>query len=207
MARFYQGRMLYPNYVGNRRHPRAGRPHPFLYANRGRRTWAHKYMGTQPTGYRKGVAGSGGRPIIHAASMARRIPLGNRYAARKLTKGGHQSLRDMREARIAHRADIRRYRNKINVAKNELAKRDTPRHRNKWNTRIKEYRDAIRTARTSYRQNRRNIATRGPMYAGVQKGWFGGRRAFTGWRPTRRYRNNWGAYAGNRMHFVGRKYA
>jgi hypothetical protein len=52
MARFFQGRMLYPSYVGGRRHPRAGRPHPFLYAGaRNRRTRAHAYYGTQPTGY------------------------------------------------------------------------------------------------------------------------------------------------------------
>ena len=79
--RMYQGRMLYPSYVGGRRHPRAGRPHPFLYSGAGnRRTFAHKYFGTQPTGYGlrggnprySGIAGSAGQVYQHMLAGAYR---------------------------------------------------------------------------------------------------------------------------------------
>ena len=88
MARFFQGRMRYPSYVGGRRHPRAGRPHPFLYAGaRNRRTFAHKYFGTQPTGYglrggdprTSGVSGAAGRVYRHMLGGAMRPQRGTGY--------------------------------------------------------------------------------------------------------------------------------
>lgn len=88
MARFFQGRMLYPSYVGGRRHPRAGRPHPFLYAGaRNRRTRAHAYYGTQPTGYGlwggdprfSGVSGAAGRVYRHMLAGAMRPQRGTGY--------------------------------------------------------------------------------------------------------------------------------
>ena len=88
MARLFQGRMRYPSYVGGRRHPRAGRPHPFLYAGaRNRRTFAHKYFGTQPTGYglrggdprTSGVSGAAGRVYRHMLGGAMRPQRGTGY--------------------------------------------------------------------------------------------------------------------------------
>jgi len=79
--RMFQGRMMYPRSVGGRRHPRAGRPHPFLYAGaRNRRTFAHRYFGTQPTGYGirggnprySGIAGSAGRVYQHMLAGSKR---------------------------------------------------------------------------------------------------------------------------------------
>ena len=80
--------MRYPSYVGGRRHPRAGRPHPFLYAGaRNRRTFAHKYFGTQPTGYglrggdprTSGVSGAAGRVYRHMLGGAMRPQRGTGY--------------------------------------------------------------------------------------------------------------------------------
>ena len=69
----YQGRMLYPRRVGRRTHPRAGSPHPFLYAGaRNRRSFANKYFGTQPPGYSAGSAGAPGRVYQHMLSASGR---------------------------------------------------------------------------------------------------------------------------------------
>ena len=207
--RFFQGRMLYP-----RRHRRAGQPHPFLYANRGPRTLAHKYFGTQPTGYARGVAGAGGRPIIHAASMAFRPQRGNFYTGRRTTKGGHQSLRDMRTARIEYRKQRAQDRRSISFAKKEIKRLQPASAFPGVQSQIDAYRATQqsliakrREAFKAYRAKQRTTATRGPMYAGVQKGWFGGRRRFTGWRPTGRYRRRYTPYAGMRMHRYGQRYA
>jgi hypothetical protein len=210
--RFFQGRMLYP-----RSHRRAGQPHPFLYANRGPRTFAHKYFGTQPTGYARGVAGAGGRPIIHAARSAMRPQRGNFYTGRRLTKGGHQSLRDMRTARIEYRKqraadrleirEINKIRKKLRAQNWGPDDRDRQRKLAKFNDSRRAVMAKRRESRKAYRASQRKLATSGPMYAGVQKGWFGGRRRFTGWRPTGRYRRRYTPYAGMRMHRYGQRYA
>ena len=84
----YQGRRLYPQSVWGRRHPRAGRPHPFLYAGaRNRRTRAHAYYGTQPTGYGlrggdprfSGVSGDPRRVYQHGLAGAMRPQRGTGY--------------------------------------------------------------------------------------------------------------------------------
>ena len=82
MARFYQGRMLYPNYVGNRRHPRAGKPHPALFSGRRPRRWAHARFGTQTNPYgaaggrrgqfHAGMSGAAGRVYAHMLAQAKR---------------------------------------------------------------------------------------------------------------------------------------
>ena len=102
--RFFQGRMMYPQSVWGRRHPRAGRPHPFLYAGaRNRRTRAHAYYGTQPTGYGLrggdprfgGVSGAPRRVYQHmlGGAMQRQVP--NWVRTRTVTPWGRQARRDM----------------------------------------------------------------------------------------------------------------
>ena len=122
--RMYQGRMLYPSYVGGRRHPRAGRPHPFLYAGaRNRRTFAHKYFGTQPTGYGlrggnprySGIAGSAGQVYQHMLAGAYRPPVAHASWVNVKTPWGRRAsykmsglARDYRSERAAKRREFKR---------------------------------------------------------------------------------------------------
>ena len=117
--RMYQGRMMYPSYVGGRRHPRAGRPHPFLYANAGnRRTRAHAYYGTQPTGYGirggdprySGIAGSAGRVYQHMLAGSYRPPRPSQYWVSKLTPQGRIAQRQMAGQKRDFRSETARNR-------------------------------------------------------------------------------------------------
>ena len=121
---YYQGRMMYPSYVGGRRHPRAGRPHPFLYANAGnRRTFPHRYFGTQPTGYGirggdprySGIAGSAGQVYQHMLAGAYRPPVAQASWVSVRTPWGRRAnyeglslARDYRSETAAKRREFKR---------------------------------------------------------------------------------------------------
>ena len=118
--RFFQGRMMYPQSVWGRRHPRAGRPHPFLYAGaRNRRTFAHKYFGTQPApGYGlrggdprfSGVSGAPRRVYQHklAGAMQRQVP--QSVITRRRTPWGDEAQRQMAGQKRDFRSEAARNR-------------------------------------------------------------------------------------------------
>ena len=211
----YQGRMMYPSYVGGRRHPRAGRPHPFLYANAGnRRTRAHAYYGTQPTGYGirggdprySGIAGSAGRVYQHMLAGSYRPPRPSQYWVSKLTPQGRIAQRQMagqkRDFRSETARNRREFRRGQRALKNQIRdyKRAGPLHgtmtgfdRNAQIARLQaqlksqgaSYRSSYKQRLADYRNRRRATATARPMRASVRRHpWFG----ITGWRPRRRRR-------------------
>lgn len=131
--------MVYPDYVGGRRHPRAGQPHPYLYAGAQHgRTRAHQYFGTQYApqgigipGRTRGIAGSAGRVYPHMLYASgfrqhrQQTPshLGNRFR-RELTQAGHKAQFDMAQQRRDYRtrrsADRRKLRD-INKPRKTLS--------------------------------------------------------------------------------------
>ena len=212
MARFFQGRMLYP-----RGHRRQGRPHPFLYAGaRNRRTRAHAYYGTQPTGYGlrggdprfSGVSGAAGRAYQHmlGGAMQRQVP--NWVRTRRVTPWGRQARRDMADQRREYQSQLRADRRSLR----EINKKR--RQLNAWggglvglagklgweqpgnalaelNAKRQALLSEMRNRRTSYQKGRRRTATRRPMHATVTRHpWYG----YGGWRPTSR--RTWGNYSG-----------
>ena len=118
--RFFQGRMMYPQSVWGRRHPRAGSPHPFLYAGaRNRRTFAHKYFGTQPApGYGlrggdprfSGVSGAPRRVYQHmlGGAMQRQVP--QSVITRRRTPWGDEAQRQMAGQKRDFRSEAARNR-------------------------------------------------------------------------------------------------
>ena len=211
MSSFFQGRMLYPQSVWGRRHPRAGRPHPFLYAGAGnRRTFAHKYFGTQPTGYGLrggdprfgGVSGAPRRVYQHmlAGAMQRQVPGWAR--TRRRTHWGRQAQSTMaqqkrdykankREFRQTHRETMANLRRQFkdaetrsiweHGAKQEQAKRDVMRLKGLMSTNQSEFRRRSRERFADYKKQRRATATQRPMYAAVRRHpWYG----YSNWRPT-----------------------
>ena len=209
--RMYQGRMMYPSYVGGRRHPRAGRPHPFLYANAGnRRTRAHAYYGTQPTGYGirggdprySGIAGSAGRVYQHMLAGSYRPPRPSQYWVSKLTPQGRIAQRQMagqkRDFRSETARNRREFRRGQRALKNQIRdiRRAGPgagfagdmairRLQAQLKSQGASYRSSYKQRLADYRNRRRATATARPMRASVRRHpWFG----ITGWRPRRRRR-------------------
>ena len=198
--RFFQGRMMYPQSVWGRRHPRAGRPHPFLYAGaRNRRTRAHAYYGTQPTGYGLrggdprfgGVSGAPRRVVHHglAGAMQRQVP--NWVRTRRYTPWGNQARKDMaglsrdfqRGAGRDFRQQGRKYKSsiiKLNRDQRELKgyKGDRVDSKLAWIKKQRamlaanfaKQRSAYNKSLSTYKSQRRRFATRKPMHATVTRG-------------------------------------
>ena len=200
----YQGRMMYPSYVGGRRHPRAGRPHPFLYSGAEYlRTFPHRYFGTQPTGYGirsgdprySGTAGS--NPWFHARAGIYRPPRPHASWTTRKTDYGRQAgremgglARDYRSERAAKRREFKRGQRDLRRQMRVMEKNDPwaagDKRYLKLQAQLKaqaaSYRSGFKQRRDAYRSQRRSIATQRPMYARVRRHpWYG----YSNWGPTR----------------------
>ena len=206
---YYQGRMMYPSYVGGRPHPKRGQPHPFLYAGaQYQRAYPHKYFRTQPTGYGirsgdprySGTAGS--NPWFHARAGIYRPPVAQASWVNVKTRRGRQAsykmsglARNYRSERAAKRREFKRGQRDLRRQMRVMEKNDPwaagDKRYLKLQAQLKSqaanYRSGFKQRRDAYRGQRRSIATQRPMYASVRRHpWFG----MTGWRP-RRQRRRW----------------
>ena len=201
--------MMYPQSVWGRRHPRAGRPHPFLYSGAEYlRTFPHRYFGTQPTGYGirsgdprySGIAGI--NPWFHARAGIYRPPRPSQYWVSKLTPQGRIAQRQMagqkRDFRSETARNRREFRRGQRALKNQIRdiRRAGPgagfagdmairRLQAQLKSQGASYRSSYKQRLADYRNRRRATATARPMRASVRRHpWFG----ITGWRPRRRRR-------------------